>query len=92
MTDQRKQIVAGDRLLTIRDVSEFTGLAVGTLYHLVSEGRIPVVRFSSRCIRFRVSALEKWFDDLSRGPMNESNDRPSKSIQKELQDKGNEKS
>jgi hypothetical protein len=30
-----------DRLLTIREVSQLTGLAVGSLYHLASEGRIP---------------------------------------------------
>ncbi len=54
-----------DRLLTIKEVSELTGLAVGTLYHLVSEKRVEVVRISSRCIRFRLSSLERWFDDLT---------------------------
>jgi excisionase family DNA binding protein len=49
-----------DRLLTINEVAEMTGLSVGTLYHWVSEKRIPVVRFSSRCVRFRRSDIEKW--------------------------------
>jgi predicted DNA-binding transcriptional regulator AlpA len=54
-----------DRLLTIKQVSELTGLAVGSLYHLVSQKRVEVVRISSRCIRFRLSSLERWFDDLT---------------------------
>jgi len=47
-------------LLTIREVSELTNLSVGTLYHWISEGRIPVVRFSKRCVRFRKSDIEEW--------------------------------
>jgi excisionase family DNA binding protein len=40
-----------DRLLTIQELSELTGLQVSSLYHFVSQGRIPVVRLSRRCIR-----------------------------------------
>jgi excisionase family DNA binding protein len=47
-------------LLTIREVSQLTGLSVGTLYHWISEGRIPVVRFSKRCVRFRKNDIEEW--------------------------------
>jgi excisionase family DNA binding protein len=54
-----------DRLLRIEEVAELTGLAVGTVYHLVSQKRIPVVRISSRCIRFRLSSLESWFAELT---------------------------
>jgi excisionase family DNA binding protein len=54
-----------ERLLTIQEVSELTHLAVGTLYHLVSQQRIPVVRFSRRCIRFRLSKLKQWFEELT---------------------------
>jgi excisionase family DNA binding protein len=54
-----------DRLLTIKEVAELTGLQVGSLYHLVSQKRIPVVRISSRCIRFRLSSLESWFAELT---------------------------
>lgn len=54
-----------ERLLRIEEVAELTGLAVGTIYHLVSQRRIEVVRISSRCIRFRLSSLERWFDELT---------------------------
>jgi excisionase family DNA binding protein len=56
-----------DRLLTISEVSELTGLAVGTLYHFVSERRIPVVRLSKRCIRFRKRDLLDWIQTLTQG-------------------------
>ena len=55
----------GERLLTIQEVSEWTGLAVGTLYHFVSQQRIPVVRLSKRCIRFRYSDLDLWISSLT---------------------------
>jgi excisionase family DNA binding protein len=54
-----------ERLLTISEVAEMTGLAVGTLYHFVSQQRIPVVRLSKRCIRFRYSDLLDWIQTLT---------------------------
>lgn len=56
---------AGDRLLTITEVAELTRLSVGTLYHFVSQHRIPVVRLSRRCVRFRRSQIFHWWEDLS---------------------------
>lgn len=52
-----------EALLTINEVSQLTTLSVGTLYHLISQGRIPVVRISSRCVRFRPSDIEQWLED-----------------------------
>jgi excisionase family DNA binding protein len=54
-----------DRLLTIAEAAKFLGLTVGGTYHLVSQRRIPVVRLSSRCIRFSLGALQKWIESLS---------------------------
>jgi excisionase family DNA binding protein len=59
------QFLSADRLLTIDEVAELTGLAAGTLYHFVSQKRIPVVRLSKRCIRFRQSDLSNWFQTLT---------------------------
>lgn len=47
-------------LLTIKQVALITGLAVGTLYHFVSQRRIPIVRISARCVRFRRSDIDAW--------------------------------
>jgi len=57
-----------ERLLTIKEVSEFTGLAVGSIYHMVSAKRIPVVRLSRRCIRFRYSDLLDWIQTHAEQP------------------------
>jgi excisionase family DNA binding protein len=47
-------------LLTVRDVAVLTGFSEGTLRHWVSQKRIPVVRFSSRCVRFRLIDIQHW--------------------------------
>src|SRR5215469_7041728 len=46
-----------DRLLRVDEAAELLGLSIGGLYHLVSQRRVPVVRISSRCIRFDQRAL-----------------------------------
>ena len=59
------EITKCERLLRIQEVSDLTGLAVGTLYHFVSAKRIPVVRLSRRCIHFRLSDLQVWLEELT---------------------------
>jgi len=53
-----------DRLLTVRELAECLGVSVGTTYHWLSQGRLPCVRFSSRCVRFRESDIEKMLEQL----------------------------
>jgi excisionase family DNA binding protein len=57
-------------LLNVAEVSELTGITVGTLYHWVSQGRIPCVRLSSRCLRFRFKDIETWVERFTQ-PSNE---------------------
>jgi excisionase family DNA binding protein len=52
-------------LLDIQTIADLTGFSVGTLYHFVSQRRIPFVRISSRCIRFERSALESWIAGMA---------------------------
>jgi excisionase family DNA binding protein len=52
-------------LLNVAEVSELTGITVGTLYHWVSQGRIPCIRLSSRCLRFRLQDIENWIEGFS---------------------------
>jgi excisionase family DNA binding protein len=49
-----------ESLLDINAVANWTGLSVGTLYHFVSQRRIPFVRISPRCIRFVPSQVREW--------------------------------
>lgn len=51
-------------LLTVHDVAKLTGLSSGTLYHFISQRRIPFVRISARCVRFRKSDLEGWINRM----------------------------
>jgi excisionase family DNA binding protein len=57
-----------EALLTVNEVSQLTQLSVGTLYHLISQRRIPVVRLSARCVRFRLSDIEEWLAGKVIGP------------------------
>lgn len=51
-------------LLDIEEVAALTGIKTGTLYHWVSQRRIPFVRFSARCIRFRRSDIDSWLEHM----------------------------
>jgi excisionase family DNA binding protein len=53
-----------DRLLTVQELAERLGISPGTAYHWLSQGRLPAVRFSKRCVRFRESDVEQLLDQL----------------------------
>lgn len=59
------QTTNNDQLLTVREAAELLHLAPGTIYHLVSQRRLPVIKISSRCVRFSRAALLRWLDDLT---------------------------
>jgi excisionase family DNA binding protein len=46
-----------DRLWTVDEAAQFLGLSPGSVYHLISQRRVPVIRISSRCVRFSRKAL-----------------------------------
>jgi excisionase family DNA binding protein len=52
-------------LIDIHELSVLTGISVGTLYHWSSQGRIPRVRLSARCLRFSLSEIRKWIAELN---------------------------
>jgi excisionase family DNA binding protein len=54
-----------EKLLTIRELAERLRISPGTAYHWLSEGRITCVRFSSRCVRFRESDIEKMLTEMT---------------------------
>jgi predicted DNA-binding transcriptional regulator AlpA len=53
-------------LIDIRELSAITGIKIGTLYHWVSESRVPHIKLSQRCVRFSVPAIRQWLAELSR--------------------------
>ena len=52
-------------IMRIEEAADFLATSKGTLYHWVSQGRVPVIKISKRCIRFRRSDLEKWLDTMT---------------------------
>jgi excisionase family DNA binding protein len=58
-----------DRLLTVRELAERLGISAGTAYHWLSQGRLPCVRLSSRCVRFRESDIEKMLEQLAQATL-----------------------
>jgi predicted DNA-binding transcriptional regulator AlpA len=60
MTESREKL-----LIDIRELSQLTGIAVGSLYHWASEGRIPCIRLSARCLRFSLPAIREWLAELN---------------------------
>ena len=51
-------------LLTAGEVAKLTGFAEGTIRHFVSQRRIPFIRISARCVRFRRSDIDAWLEKL----------------------------
>jgi excisionase family DNA binding protein len=64
-----------DRLLTVRELAERLGISPGTAYHWLSQGRLPCVRLSSRCVRFRESDVEEMLEQLAQAPERDVSNR-----------------
>lgn len=58
------------RLLTIQEVSNYTGLSVHTLYTMVSKRRIPFVKVG-RLTKFDLRLLDDWLKQHTVMPMPE---------------------
>ena len=54
---------AADRLMKIAEAAQFLAVAPGSLYHMVSQGRVPCIRLSKRCLRFRMADLKQLIDE-----------------------------
>ena len=46
--------------MDVKEVAELLGLAPGSIYQLISQSRITVVRLSARCVRFRRCDIDQW--------------------------------
>jgi len=54
-----------NRVLSVTEAAELLKPSPGTVYHLISERRIPVIKISARCVRFSRTALFLWLDTLT---------------------------
>ena len=56
------------RLISIRETEEYTGIAVNTLYKMVSQRRIPHVKVG-RLVKFDKTLLDEWIRQNTVMPM-----------------------
>lgn len=53
------------RLINIRELSEYLGIPVNTLYSWVSQGRITPVKLG-RLDRFDIREIDEWIEESKR--------------------------
>jgi len=46
-------------LLTVKQAAEYLGITASTLYDWAAQRRVPSVKLRGRCVRFKLSDLEK---------------------------------
>ena len=54
----------GSQLLTVKQIAELLQLNPMTIYKWTSQGRIPCIKFSVRCVRFEWDKVKKWFSTM----------------------------
>jgi excisionase family DNA binding protein len=54
-----------DRLLTVPELAERLRVTPTCVYRWLADSRLPAVRFSKRCVRFRESDVEKMLEQLA---------------------------
>ena len=58
-----------ERLLTVDEVAELLRLSRGSVYHMVSQGRLPCIRLSKRCLRFSREAIAQMLSEMTQEPI-----------------------
>jgi excisionase family DNA binding protein len=56
------------KFLTVKEVSQYIGIAPDTIYKMISQRRIPFVKFG-RLRKFDQGAIEAWIKQQSVTPM-----------------------
>ncbi len=58
-----------ERLLTVTEVADLLRLSRGSVYHMVSQGRLPCIRLSKRCLRFSREAIAQVIREMTQEPI-----------------------
>jgi excisionase family DNA binding protein len=64
-----------DRLLTVRELAEHLRVTQTCVYRWLAADRLPAIRFSKRCVRFRESEVEKMLEQLAQAPERDVSNR-----------------
>ncbi len=57
-------MLTDERLWTIRDVSEYLGVPIQTLYSWRTQGYGPTGKRVGRYVRYRPEEVRRWFESL----------------------------
>jgi len=57
-----------DKLLTLKELCQMLHMRPASVYALVHYKRIPVVKLSSRCLRFRLGDIQSWIQSKTVQP------------------------
>lgn len=55
-----QELQMDSELMTVDELSQLLKVKKSWIYRCSHEGRLPVVRISSRCIRFKRSEIDRW--------------------------------
>lgn len=53
------------RLLTVGEIADYLQVKVKTIYKWSSQGRIPCIKFSKKCVRFELEKVRRWYETMS---------------------------
>jgi excisionase family DNA binding protein len=60
--------LAGEELLTVREVAELMKVSRRTVWRWVAQGRLPIpVRYSRTCVRWKASIMRAYLEALPAG-------------------------
>ena len=48
--------------MTPEEIAGYLQVAVKTIYKWSSEGTIPAVKISNRCVRFKLAQVDRWLE------------------------------
>ncbi len=71
-----------DRLLTVRELAERLRITPTCVYRWLGEGRLPVVRLSKRCVRFRESDVQQLLNELRNADADSSRTTPASRVER----------
>ena len=61
--------MSNESLLTVTEVADLLRLSRGSVYHMVSQGRLPCIRLSKRCLRFSREAIAQMLSEMAQEPI-----------------------
>jgi len=64
------KILNDHRMMTVKEVADYLGIASSTVYRLTERGALPALKVGSGW-RFNSRMIDKWRFNLERGPMDQ---------------------